>query len=126
MYSPLCSSGRSWELGVLSQLFGIVLGVEFIVRVSQHFLPVCVGVIQLLSGFHLEGIALCVASGTFSVTMGGGEFRRLLLYVASCSSSVCSFLFLYNIPLHHTLKYILSPVVIWVVSNLGLLWIMLL
>lgn len=42
----------------------------------------CVGVIQLLSGFRLEGIALCIASCTFSVPMGGGEFRSLLLYVA--------------------------------------------
>lgn len=34
----LYSSGRSWELGVLSWLYGIVPGVGFMVSVSQPFL----------------------------------------------------------------------------------------
>ena len=67
----LCSSEKSQELGGPSQLYGTVLGVEFMVRMRPSFsyafqcgifsFAPCVGVTQLASGFLSEGISPCVA-----------------------------------------------------------------
>lgn len=88
----LHSPGRCWELKVPSRLYGFVLrGGVYCARVSQSFLYISVWVIWVF--YHLPVCRHCSASFKISCTenslvcsyrwvcpisMGGGEFRRLL------------------------------------------------
>lgn len=83
-------SGRSWELGALSWLYGAMLGVRFMVKVCLSLFYLFdvsifsfiqyIDVAQLVSGLHLEGIVPWLAvisvhpwekrsSGTFCVAI---------------------------------------------------------
>ena len=82
----LHSSGRSWELGVLSWWYSTVLGVGFMVRVSQPFLPNLMWVFSTpwscrshAANFWISLWGNCsLWSYTFSASMGGRKFRSLL------------------------------------------------
>lgn len=88
----LCSSERSWELGVPSQLFVTVSGIECIQECVSVFptcfnicifsFSQCVGLTGLVSEFLSEGSAPCFT--VHSVSVEGRKFRSLLCLYPYC------------------------------------------
>lgn len=80
----LHSSGRSWQLGAPSQLYGTGLRVRFMVRVHPSLSYSFWGIMYLVCRSHWASFWIflggnCSVCGcTFCVSKGGRKFRSLL------------------------------------------------